>query len=179
MRVVGGSARGRRLQAPRGRSVRPTSDRAREAIFNMLESRGGLQGRSVVDLFAGTGAMGIEALSRGAASATFVERDGEALRALRANLASLGLEGDVVPGDAVAYAARAAPVDVAFVDPPYDFDGWPELLDGLQAGLAVLESDRELAVGDGWEVVRVKRYGGTVVTLAQPTSAHPTTKAGA
>ena len=168
MRVVGGSARGRRLRAPAGRSVRPTSDRAREAIFNALQSRGGVEGARVVDLFAGSGALGIEALSRGAASATFVERDRAAAGVVRENLAALGLDGRVVVADAVAFAVREGGFDVAFADPPYDFDGWGELLGALDARLAVLESDRELDVGGGWEVVRVKRYGGTVVTLAQP-----------
>jgi 16S rRNA (guanine966-N2)-methyltransferase len=147
--------------------VRPTSDRAREAIFNSLGSLGGVEGATVLDLFAGTGALGIEALSRGAAAVTFVERDREALAALRANLASLGFDGAIVVGDAVAYAARAGRVDVAFADPPYEFDRWDDLLDHLDAGLAVLESDREIDVSDGWQVLRVKRYGSTVVTLAQ------------
>ena len=169
MRVVGGSARGRRLQAPKGRTVRPTSDRTREAIFNVLESRGGVEGARVLDLFAGTGALGIEALSRGAASATFVERDRAAASVIRDNLASLGLDGRVAVADATAFVRREqGHYDIAFADPPYDFDAWADLLDALHARIAVLESDREVDVGDGWEVVRVKRYGGTVVTLALP-----------
>jgi 16S rRNA (guanine966-N2)-methyltransferase len=146
--------------------VRPTSDRAREAIFNSLGSLGIGEGSTVLDLFAGTGALGIEALSRGAAQATFVDQDRQAAAIIRENLATLGFEGEVVVGDAVAYAARAARVDIAFADPPYAFDQWDDLLAHLDAGVAVLESDRELAVGDVWQVLRVKRYGGTVVTLA-------------
>lgn len=92
MRVVAGAARGRKLTAPPGAVTRPTPDRVREAVFNSLHSLGVLPGCQVLDLYAGTGAMGIEALSRGAASAVFVERDPEALAALRANLAATGLE---------------------------------------------------------------------------------------
>lgn len=168
MRVVGGSARGRRLQAPPGRTVRPTSDRAREAIFNSLTSLGGLQDKVVLDLFAGTGALGIEALSRGAKAATFVERDRAALHTIRTNLETLGFTGTVVAGDALTHAGRAGAVDVAFVDPPYSFDQWGELLTRLDARLAVLESDRPVAVPEAWEVLRLKRFGGTVVTLVQP-----------
>jgi 16S rRNA (guanine966-N2)-methyltransferase len=150
--------------------VRPTSDRAREAIFNSLTSLGALEDAVVLDLFAGTGAMGIEALSRGAASATFVERDRAALATIRSNLQALGFEGRVVPGDAVVHAARVGAVDVAFVDPPYAFDQWDELLAHLDAQVAVLESDHAVDVADGWRVLKVKRFGGTVVTLVQPTS---------
>jgi 16S rRNA (guanine966-N2)-methyltransferase len=170
MRVVGGTARGRRLQAPTGRTVRPTSDRAREAIFNSLTSLGVLEDATVLDLFAGSGAMGIEALSRGAASVTFVERDRTAVSTIRANLAALGFEGAVVAGDALAHAGRSGPVDVALVDPPYAFDEWDQLLEHLDAGLAVLESDRPIDVAEGWRVLKVKRFGGTVVTLVQRTS---------
>jgi 16S rRNA (guanine966-N2)-methyltransferase len=170
MRVVGGSARGRRLQAPPGLTVRPTSDRAREAIFNSLTSLGALEGAHVVDLFAGTGALGIEALSRGAATGTFVEQDRKAVASIRANLDSLGFEGTIVPRDVMRWVAeRPAHFDLAFVDPPYAFDGWPELLEGLSAGIAVLEAREPIAVTGGWRVLKVKRYGGTVVTLAQPT----------
>jgi len=96
MRVIGGDYRGRRLAAPVGANVRPTSDRVREAIFSMLFSLGGVEGLQVADLFAGTGAMGIEALSRGAASVTFVERDPGSVEAVRANLAAVGLAGPLV-----------------------------------------------------------------------------------
>jgi 16S rRNA (guanine966-N2)-methyltransferase len=170
MRVVGGSARGRRLQAPPGRTVRPTSDRAREAIFNSLTSLGVLEDAVVLDLFAGTGALGIEALSRGAARATFVERERTAVAAIRTNLDTLGFEATVVAGDALHHAGRVGAVDVAFVDPPYAFDDWDALLERLDAQIAVLEADHAIDVTDGWRVLKVKRFGGTVVTLVQPTS---------
>jgi len=170
MRVVAGSAKGRRLQAPDGTGVRPTGDRAREAIFDMLGSLDVIEGRSVADLFAGTGALGIEALSRGAAAATFVDDDTSVLDFVRTNLVITGLyaRATVVKADVLDWVATAPPVDVALVDPPYAFDAWPDLLGRLSAGLAVLESDRELDVGPAWEVRRTKRYGGTVVTLAAP-----------
>jgi 16S rRNA (guanine966-N2)-methyltransferase len=168
MRVVSGSARGRKLVAPAGLNTRPTSDRAREAIFSILASLDAIEGATVADLFAGSGAMGIEALSRGAAHATFVERDRDALAAIEANLASTGLAGaaTVVRGDALAFRGEC---DLAFIDPPYGFDGWAALLDGLDGRLAVVESDREVDIGAKWLVNKVRRYGGTVVTLAQRT----------
>lgn len=170
MRVVAGSAKGRRLQAPEGRSVRPTGDRVREAVFDMLSSLDVVQGRTVADLFAGTGAMGVEALSRGAAMATFVDHEAAVLDVVRTNLVLTGLyaRATVVQADVLDWLADAAPVDLALVDPPYSFEEWPALLDSLSAGTAVLESDRELDLGERWRAIKVKRYGGTVVTLAQP-----------
>ncbi len=167
MRVVAGSARGRRLQAPSGRSTRPTSDRVREAVFNMLTSRDAVAGATVLDLFAGTGAMGIEALSRGASAATFVESDGGAVRAIEANLALTGLADGarVVRADALRWLEGAGAFDLAFVDPPYDFEGWDRLLRRLEADVAVLESGRPLHLGEPWEAVQERRYGGTLVTL--------------
>jgi len=124
MRIIGGADRGRRLRAPRGLHTRPTADRMRVTLFDILGPS--VAGARVLDLFAGTGAVGIEALSRGAARAVFVERDPAALRALRGNLATLGLgrqAARVVAGDVLAalpsLAASEAPVDLVFVDPPY------------------------------------------------------------
>ncbi len=170
MRVVAGIARGRRLVAPKGDLTRPTSDFVREAIFNSLGAFVDLEGATVADLFAGTGALGIEALSRGAASATFVESDRRALDAIRANLTATGFtdRASVRSGDVNRLELPA--VDVAFLDPPYAFTGWPTLLERLDTGLAVLESDREIEVGDAWRVLRSKKYGTTVVTLTSPRS---------
>ena len=168
---MAGSARGRRLQAPPGRSVRPTGDRVREAVFSSLESLAAVEGASVLDLFAGTGALGIEALSRGAASATFVDDDRAAVESVTANLAAtcLGERATVVRDDALRFLAGAVRFDLALVDPPYAFDAWPALLEAVRAAVAVLESDREIEVGDRWRVLRTKRYGDTVVTLALST----------
>lgn len=169
MRVVAGTARGRRLQAPAGRAVRPTSDRVREAMFDMLTSLGAVEGATVVDLFAGTGALGLEALSRGATAATFVDEDGAALDSVKVNLVTTGLyaRATVVQADVLTWLATAPPFDLAFADPPYAFGDWTALLAQLDAGLVVLESDREVDVGDGWKVLKCKHYGGTVVTMAE------------
>jgi 16S rRNA (guanine966-N2)-methyltransferase len=127
MRIVGGRHRGRRLVAPKGETVRPTSDRAREALFNIL-SHGEFAAEgvpiinaAVLDAFAGTGALGLEALSRGASSATFIERDPAALAILRKNIAALaeGARVKILPGDATHPPRATAPCDIVFVDPPY------------------------------------------------------------
>lgn len=175
MRVIAGTCRGRLLRAPAGAVTRPTADRVREAIFDVLTSSARLEGTSVLDLFAGSGAMGIEALSRGAARAVFVDRDRRAAGAVRDNLASLGLEerGAVVRADALRWLSgprsrpARGPFDLALCDPPYAFDAWDELLARLDASLAVLESSRPLAVPGRWQVVRSKRYGGTLVTVVR------------
>ncbi|HEV2361325.1 MAG TPA: RsmD family RNA methyltransferase [Acidimicrobiales bacterium] len=188
MRVIGGTSRGRRLHAPERPGLRPTSDRVREAIFDILGSLGGVEGLDVVDLFAGSGALGIEALSRGAASATFVESDRKAVIAIEENLASTGfpLPGPrgrgmppppppdpdaptvrVVRGDAVAFAASGARFDVALCDPPYDFEAWEALLTVLEASIGVLESRDPVEVPERFEVHRVYKYGGTLVTLVR------------
>jgi 16S rRNA (guanine966-N2)-methyltransferase len=185
MRVIAGELRGRRLAAPDAAGVRPTGDRVREAMFDVLFSLGGVEGRRVLDLFAGSGALGIEALSRGAASATFVDRSAEVVAAVRRNLASVGLGGAESDGVATVVrataeswiAGSAARFDIAFCDPPYDYEGWGALLAALPADLAVLESRRPVEVTDGWGVVRSRRYGGTLVTVIRAEPA--TTGAGA
>jgi 16S rRNA (guanine966-N2)-methyltransferase len=176
MRVVAGVAKGRPLKAPAGRVTRPTSDRVREAIFSILTSLGSLEGAVVIDLFAGSGALGIEAISRGAASATFVDRDPAALAAIEANLAVLGDRAGraaVVRSDVLRWlerSHRAAGVEIVLADPPYEFDDWAGLLTRLsdRVGVVVAESAAELETFPGWETVKVKRYGGTVVTVMQP-----------
>jgi len=176
MRVIGGEYRGRRLNAPVGAAVRPTSDRVREAIFNVLFSLGGVDGLSVADLFAGTGALGIEALSRGAASVTFVELDPGSIRTVRTNLLSAGLgdaeaDGDakVIRADVESWVSSAASrYDLVLCDPPYGYTGWEALLTRLPADLAVLESSAELPPVEGWEVLKSKRYGGTIITVVRP-----------
>jgi 16S rRNA (guanine966-N2)-methyltransferase len=135
-----------------------------------------VDGAQVVDLFAGSGALGIEALSRGAASVTFVDRDPAALAAIRANLASVGLgeaerDGDatVVRADAGSWVATTASrYDLALVDPPYRYEGWDDLVSGLPADFAILESDAEIPAPEGWVVIKSRRYGGTIVTVARP-----------
>jgi 16S rRNA (guanine966-N2)-methyltransferase len=177
VRVIAGRWGGRRLTAPKGRATtRPTSDRVREAIFSML---GTVEGEQVLDLFAGTGALGIEALSRGAKRAVFVERDAAALAALRDNLAVLGLEQDEaeVQGADALGALRTAwrrkeTYDLVLIDPPYRRAGaWgrelPETLGPVLAMEArvVVESDRRAPLELPWEIVKERRYGDTSITI--------------
>jgi 16S rRNA (guanine966-N2)-methyltransferase len=174
--VIGGELRGRRLHVPAGSTVRPTSDRVREAVFDILYSLGGVDGRQVADLFCGTGALGIEALSRGAAAATFVDRDASAIGAVRDNLATVGLPdaeraGEVtcVRADVDSWLSRtAARFDIVFCDPPYDYESWDQLVSRLPADLAVLESRGAVNLPDEWAVLKSKRYGSTIVTVARP-----------
>ena len=122
MRIVAGEWRGRRLVAPKGEATRPTADRTRETLFNMLASRlGSFAGLHVADLFAGSGALGLEALSRGAASCLFAESDGAALDAVRANIATLGARAraDVRAGSVMRLGPAAVPYDLILLDPPY------------------------------------------------------------
>jgi 16S rRNA (guanine966-N2)-methyltransferase len=168
MRVVAGELGGRRLVAPAGTSTRPTTDRVREAIFNSLGSAGLIEGALVVDLFAGSGAIGIEALSRGADRCIFVERDRSALRALDENLDALELHdrSKVMAADAMSVAA-SLDADIVFADPPYDFDAWPELIARLPVSLVIAESGGTIDPPAGWNVIREKKYGRTRVTFLE------------
>ncbi|HEX3909422.1 MAG TPA: 16S rRNA (guanine(966)-N(2))-methyltransferase RsmD [Solirubrobacteraceae bacterium] len=176
MRVIAGEFGGRRLQAPRGRTTRPTADRVREALFAML---GPLAGAEVLDLFAGSGALGIEALSRGASQAVFVERDAGALRSLGANIEALGLapaRAQVRRSEALA-ALRSArerkeTYDLIFIDPPYSQarDWGPELSAALPQLLGpgarvVVESDRRAPLQVELELERERRYGDTSIRI--------------
>ncbi|HWF77065.1 MAG TPA: 16S rRNA (guanine(966)-N(2))-methyltransferase RsmD [Caulobacteraceae bacterium] len=183
MRIVAGTFRGRPLVAPKGHLTRPTADRARQAIFNVLEHAAwspGLDGVRVLDLFAGSGAMGLEAISRGADACLFVERAEPAVAAIRANLAALGLEerGRVVRRDAAALTPRAtadgAPYDLALLDPPYGKAlGEAALVRLAQGGwlaaeaLAVLErgADDPAVVPEGFELVDERRWGAARVSF--------------
>jgi 16S rRNA (guanine966-N2)-methyltransferase len=149
----------------------------REAVFSSVESHAGLEGATVADLFAGSGALGIEALSRGAACAVFVERDARAAAVIAVNLAALGIGPDrstVRRTDALAAAStpEVARTDVVFADPPYAFPDWPALLDALATagppGLVVVETGTAPQVPPGWSSVRQKTYGSTVVTMLRP-----------
>jgi len=132
MRIIAGEWRGRPLVAPKGDATRPTADRVREALFSMLASRlGSFEGLSVADLFAGSGALGLEALSRGAASCIFVEQDKPALDALRTNIAKLSAKADVRAQSVMALGHAVAPLDVILMDPPYDSNAGAVALDKL------------------------------------------------
>lgn len=170
MRVVAGEFGGRKLLAPEGTATRPTTDKVRQAVFNSLQSMGVLEGATVADLFAGSGALGIEALSRGAVHCTFVERDRAALASLRANIDALGIGArcTVHATDVMAWVPAMRGIDIAFVDPPYSFSAWSALL-GLvhDCGLVVAEADDPVEAPDGWTQVRTRRYGRTWVTLLE------------
>lgn len=122
MRVITGTARGRKLKEPSDMNIRPTTDMVKEAIFNIVQFN--IEGRTVLDLFAGTGQLGIEALSRGAAAVTFVDGSPSALKLVRDNLSTTGLEknASVVAGDSLDFLSRCGKFDLIFMDPPYDSD---------------------------------------------------------
>ena len=166
MRVVAGELRGRKISAPDGTTTRPTTDMAREAIFNALTSLDVIVDAAVLDLFAGSGALGIEALSRGAKHCTFIERDREALASLQDNIKKLGLTDrtTVIRADVLIASTKVSGIDLVMADPPYEFKNWQGLLANITAPLVVAESNREITGLNGWESVRSKRYGRTHVT---------------
>ncbi len=176
MRVIAGSLGGRRFKAPPGRATRPTSERVREALFAML---GDLGGDRVLDVFAGSGALGIEALSRGAGTSVFVEQDARAARVLAENLALLGLDDgrtEIRRAEALATLRRAREAqetyDLVLIDPPYQLAGEmrevlaeivpPLLRDGARVAI---ESDRRAPLVLDLEVERSRRYGDTCITI--------------
>jgi 16S rRNA (guanine966-N2)-methyltransferase len=181
VRIVAGLAKGRRLATPAS-ATRPTSDRVRESLFNTIESRRPLADARVLDLFAGTGAVGLEALSRGAAEAVFVEKDRRALDVLRRNVKTVGLPGARVVGRAVsAFLAEEpdAPFDLVFADPPYAIDG--TAVAGLLAALppwltaesyVVVEygvrNDLGAVCSSLLTPVAERRYGDTVLWYGRP-----------
>ncbi|KZB81411.1 16S rRNA (guanine(966)-N(2))-methyltransferase RsmD [Amycolatopsis regifaucium] len=179
-RIVAGTAGGRRLKVP-PKGTRPTSERVREALFNALEVAGELQGTQVLDLYAGSGALGLEALSRGAAGALFVESDRRAVEVLKGNVAALGLGGTVRAGAVESVLSAPAPetFDVVLADPPYAVDSTRlgEVLAALAAGrwvadgaLVVIERaarDGEPDWPPGFEPTRTKRYGDTALYWAE------------
>lgn len=178
MRVIAGLYGGRELVAPKGTGTRPTSDRVREALFSILESAGpeGIASARVLDLFAGSGALAIEALSRGAGSATLVDSSEAAAEAIRRNLAALGLEAEVLRRPAAAFlaSARAArrQYDLVFLDPPYRLadtvgpllsTALPDVL--APAARVVAESDRRTPLNLELPLITERRYGDTVIRI--------------
>ena len=169
MRIIAGSHRGHRIAAPAGRDTRPTSDRVRENAFNLI---GPVDGADVLDVFAGSGALGLEALSRGAASATFIERDRDACRTINANLDKLDLRGVVLCQDVGRALARdRRRYDLVLCDPPYDYDHGKlaPLLAGVLAddGLLVYESSGRADPPElpGLEIRTSRKYGAARLTL--------------
>jgi 16S rRNA (guanine966-N2)-methyltransferase len=175
MRIIAGQWRGRPLQAPAGPGTRPTADRTRETLFSMLASRlGGFEGLRVADLYAGSGALGLEALSRGAAHATFVENDPRALAAIRANLSALSANGraEVNPVSA-AKLVPAQPFDLIFADPPYGARSGTLVVEAVQAaawlapgGWLAIETEAGEAVDPGgWTIEAERRVGRARLTF--------------
>jgi 16S rRNA (guanine966-N2)-methyltransferase len=176
-RIVAGTAGGRRLVVP-PRGTRPTSERVREALFSAIESAAGLDGAEVLDLYAGSGALGLEALSRGASRVTFVESDRNALSVLRKNVATVGIPGgQVVPGrvQTVLAAGTATRYDLVLADPPYADSDVDEVLRALgtwtRPGALVILERSVRSPDPEWpeplEALRVKRYGDTALHWAR------------
>jgi 16S rRNA (guanine966-N2)-methyltransferase len=177
VRIVAGRWGGRRLIAPRGDAVRPTADRVREALFSILGAR--VQGARVLDLFAGSGALGLEALSRGAAEATFVDSAAASVAAVRANLEALGGEAEVRRSDALRFvraaAGEAQHYDLVLLDPPYRLAErlgreLSEVLPGVlaPAALVVCESDRRAPLPLDLPLRDERRYGDTLIRIHDP-----------
>jgi len=183
VRIVGGSHKGRQIEAPEGRAVRPTTDRVRESIFNVLEHghflKNGLAGARVLDLFAGSGALGLEAISRGAAFATFVDNAAASRVALRKNIEALQLMGQtkIYRRDATALAelpGHIRPFNLVFLDPPYgeelgppalisaSRDGW--ITDQAQAVFELPAKQNPPEI-EGWELEDCRRYGDSQVAF--------------
>jgi 16S rRNA (guanine966-N2)-methyltransferase len=176
LRIIGGRWRGRRLRFPDIEGLRPTPDRVRETLFNWLAPL--IEGARCLDLFAGSGALGIEALSRGAAEVVFVERQPLAVRQLRQNLAQLGqASAQVIQADALVWlGGQSRPFDVVFLDPPFDANrlvpvcaalergGW--LADGARIYLEAARDVRTLELPENWQLTREKTAGQVSYRLA-------------
>lgn len=172
MRIIAGQWRGRALKAPAGQATRPTSDRAREALFSMLASRiGSFAGLKVCDLFAGTGALGLEALSRGAAHCTFVESDRTAVETLKANIATLGASATVRQQSAEHFSGGL--FDIVFADPPYGSGLGQRALAGITlapGGWASIETARdEVIATEGLTIEAERVHGKAKLTLLRRT----------
>lgn len=179
MRIIGGEWRGRVLQAPKGDATRPTADRTREGLFSMLISRiGSFEGLRVADLFAGSGALGFEALSRGAATCTFVEQDRAALAALRANAETLRAQADIRAQSVMALGSCPTPYDIVFIDAPYDSGAGAVALDRCTrlgwvgpSTLVSMETRRSEAAGArGFDIEAERVFGKAKITLLRPSA---------
>jgi 16S rRNA (guanine(966)-N(2))-methyltransferase RsmD len=174
MRIIAGTYRSRRLLSPPGRSARPTTDRVRESVFTALTTRLDLKGLHILDLFAGSGALGLEALSRGAAAVTFVESDSGTLTVCRKNAQSLDVEGQCrfvrAPTERFIERYRGPGFDLLFADPPYDWPGTASFPDSAipvasEKALLVLEHDSKHEFQTHPRLLLSKKYGRTHVSL--------------
>lgn len=173
MRVIAGTARGRKIKAPDGRGTRPITDRAKEGIFNMLGPIIDLEDVRVYDLFAGSGSFGLECLSRGAGHVTFVERDRAAARVVQANIDTLGFTDRArVLNTTVESAVGGMPeVELVFCDPPYADDVWLDLLPRIRADVLVGHAASEVALTAEWDAVRRRTYGRAEIVIAEAAGA--------
>ena len=169
MRVIAGSARGRKLIAPDGRGTRPITDRAKEGIFNMLGPIIELDQCRVLDLFAGSGSFGIECLSRGAAHVTFVERNRAAASIIQQNLEALGFEDQatVLTAAVESMVRTASPVELAFCDPPYADDVWADLLPLIPAEVVVGHAEFEIPLTPEWVELKRREYSRARIVIAE------------
>lgn len=173
MRVITGAARGRKLAEPKGMDIRPTTDMVKESIFNIVQFD--IEGRRVLDLFAGTGQLGIEALSRGAAEVTFVDHSKEAVKLVKDNLAHCGLRGTVVQSDSIAFLERCGKFDLIFVDPPYATELVDKALEKIlrfdilsDSGIIICETARDRDVSplsEPYFIGKVYNYGKVKLTV--------------
>ena len=168
MRVISGSAKGRKLVVPSGDHVRPTKDRVKEAIFNSLHSYGLVENRSFLDLFSGTGSLEIEALSRGAKSVVFVDHHAEAIDCIILNVEKLnyGSTSKILKTDALSFLERDDYFDVALLDPPYKYEHWGTLLKRVNAHSIVIESSEQVTLESDWEIIKSQKYGQTNLLIA-------------
>jgi len=180
VRIISGQWRGRPLLAPKGDTTRPTADRTREALFSMLTSRlGSFEGLKVADFFAGSGALGLEALSRGAGGCLFVEQDKAALDSLRTNADKLGIRADVRAGSVMSLGMAPAPLDLIMMDPPYGTGAGAVALDKLSrmgwtgpATWVSIETDRKEDIEvKGFEVETVRDIGKARIHLLRAVDA--------
>ena len=173
MRVITGTARGVPLKAPKGMDTRPTMDQVKEGIFSAIQFE--VEGRRALDLFAGSGQLGIEALSRGARSAVFVDESRAAVQLVRANLALCRLQGDVVQGESLGYLRTCGKSDLIFLDPPYDTGLLDKALENVvqfdilaEGGIIVCESRREKVLPQlraPYHLLTERNYGKIKLTL--------------
>ncbi|MEY4502682.1 MAG: rRNA ((966)-N(2))-methyltransferase RsmD [Pseudomonadota bacterium] len=180
MRIIAGQWRGRPIVTPKGDATRPTADRTREALFSMLVSRiGTFEGLRVADFFAGSGALGLEALSRGAAHCTFVEQDRPALEALKTNIATFGAAGEIRAQSVLALGKAPAPFDLILMDPPYGTGAGSVALDKLSrlgwtgpATIISVETAKTESIDvKGFETDVIRDYGKARITLLRASSA--------
>lgn len=173
MRVITGTARGRRLKTPDNYDIRPTTDNVKESVFNIIQFD--VEGRQVLDLFAGTGQLGIECLSRGAAGAVFVDRDKDAVRIVKDNLKTCGMKATVLQEDSISFLNHCGKFDVIFIDPPYDSDLYESalkiinLVDILsEGGIIICEARREKVIPEMTEPYRKRKeynYGKVKICI--------------